>query len=188
MNSNFNRKRKALKSLSYSTRRRQIKREAIETVERIRHEVDLPSYDLREGSGQEQCDSFQCLEPETTETPTITVHKALTDYAQVKNNHVSNSACSEDYCNVNNFSDAEEYLLQASEKGDDLQISLQKWAVKHRIAHNALGDLLKILCIDNPNLCKDPRTLLKTKTKYSVCVIPGGDFYYFGLEVGLRYN
>ena len=49
---------------------------------------------------------------------------------------------------------------------DETQSQLAQWAVRRRISHAALGDLLSILSGKFHGLPKDPRTLLKTKTTY----------------------
>ncbi|CAI6355162.1 unnamed protein product [Macrosiphum euphorbiae] len=62
------------------------------------------------------------------------------------------------------------------------KIELAKWALRHKITHVALGDLLYILQT-NPDLSdipKDPRTLLKTPSTSSIKKIGGGTYHPFG--------
>jgi len=64
------------------------------------------------------------------------------------------------------------------------KIELAKWALRHKITHVALGDLLSILQT-NPDLSdipKDPRTLLKTPSTTSIKKIGGGTYHHFGLK------
>lgn len=64
-----------------------------------------------------------------------------------------------------------------------LEFSLANWAVTHNINHLALSSLLDILRINNPELPKDPRTLLKTPrhTGSQIKIVEPGFYYHFGL-------
>ena len=62
---------------------------------------------------------------------------------------------------------------------------LREWAVKFQVSHMSLSELLLILKPLHPNLPKDPRTLMKTKTNYEIVNICGGEYYHFGLASSL---
>lgn len=64
---------------------------------------------------------------------------------------------------------------------------LRKWALTHNITHPVLRDLLEICrkWLPRYGFPSDPRTLLKTKRIVQLQDIDGGQFYHFGLEVGL---
>ncbi|KAL1276930.1 hypothetical protein QQF64_023603 [Cirrhinus molitorella] len=59
----------------------------------------------------------------------------------------------------------------------DLQNSLADWAVEFGISLIALSALLTILKVHHSSLPMDGRTLLKTKTRYSISSIAGGVFH-----------
>jgi len=64
---------------------------------------------------------------------------------------------------------------------------LQEWAIRNKITHVALGELLLILkqMPDLKNLPKDPRTFLQTPRKTILRNIKPGKYYHFGLENSL---
>ena len=69
---------------------------------------------------------------------------------------------------------------------DFLPGKLKDWAVKYQISNISLSELLAILKPICPILPKDPRTLLKTSTRYDIMEICGGQYYHFGIEAGLK--
>ncbi|XP_076342244.1 uncharacterized protein LOC143242660 [Tachypleus tridentatus] len=87
---------------------------------------------------------------------------------------------------VNKFSDDDHNDDKGSDGEPDLADEIGSWAVKHKITHRALGDLLHILCKKNPSLPKDPRTLLKTSTSITVKPIAGGLYHHFGISKGIN--
>jgi hypothetical protein len=70
---------------------------------------------------------------------------------------------------------------------NNIRANLCEWAVRHKITHSALYDLLQILQKQNKDLPIDPRTLLATPKDALVVNITGGSFYYFGVQNAL-YN
>ncbi|XP_021707461.1 uncharacterized protein LOC110678640 isoform X2 [Aedes aegypti] len=66
--------------------------------------------------------------------------------------------------------------------------TLQQWAIKHNITHQAVKELLSILKnqYNDNDLPMDPRTLLHTPTSTPVIDIPGGQYWHQGLENCLR--
>jgi hypothetical protein len=62
---------------------------------------------------------------------------------------------------------------------------LSDWAIKHKITHAALYDLLHILRQQNDHLPKDPLTLLGTPVEVEVKSIAAGSYYYFGVQSSL---
>ena len=69
---------------------------------------------------------------------------------------------------------------------DLLPGKLKDWAVKYQISNISLSELLAILKPICPILPKDPRTLLKTFTRYDILEICGGQYYHFGIEAGIK--
>uniref|UniRef100_A0AAR5QAI9 Uncharacterized protein n=1 Tax=Dendroctonus ponderosae TaxID=77166 RepID=A0AAR5QAI9_DENPD len=71
-------------------------------------------------------------------------------------------------------------------------LSLRSWAIKYKIAHNALNDLLKILFGDSSstfkNLPKDSRTFLNTPGQVCTRVVPPGKYYHFGLHKCIEFE
>jgi len=67
-----------------------------------------------------------------------------------------------------------------------LSDSISNWAIHFGISLVALTALLCILWICHPDLPKDARTLLRTKTKYSIIERAGGQYNYFGILTSLR--
>lgn len=64
----------------------------------------------------------------------------------------------------------------------DLRSSITDWALRFGVSLVALSALLTILRIHFPSLPKDGRSLLKTKTEYTVEMIAGGSFHYIGIR------
>lgn len=76
-----------------------------------------------------------------------------------------------------------------SENDDDLTSlsdNIANWAVSFGISLVALTALLSILHITHPNLPKDGRTLLKTKTHYAIQEKAGGNYHHFGIISSLK--
>lgn len=80
-----------------------------------------------------------------------------------------------------------------SEHSDDepyetfsLSDSISNWAIHFGISLVALTALLSILRICHPDVPKDARTLLKTKTKYLILERAGCQYHYFGILTSLR--
>ncbi len=76
-----------------------------------------------------------------------------------------------------------------SENDDDLTSlsdNIANWAVSFGISIVALTALLSILHVTHPNLPKDGRTLLKTKTHYAIQEKAGGNYHHFGILSSLK--
>ncbi|KAK7120053.1 hypothetical protein R3I94_020166 [Phoxinus phoxinus] len=72
-----------------------------------------------------------------------------------------------------------------------LSDKIADWARHFGISLVALSALLGILRLSHPDLPKDGRTLLRTKTKYSIQEKAGGKYYYFGIihsQIGTAYQ
>ena len=75
-----------------------------------------------------------------------------------------------------------------TESNDDISdvlTCIKEWAVECQIPMSSLSSLLQILRPYFPTLPKDPRTLLRTKTKYDIVELGGGLYYHFGIESGI---
>lgn len=71
-------------------------------------------------------------------------------------------------------------------KSLDFQSELALWALKNRITHVALNDLLSLLRKNGFEVAKDSRTVLKTKSSVSqVKTFGSGEYVYFGIKNGL---
>lgn len=58
---------------------------------------------------------------------------------------------------------------------------LQEWATTYQVSKTSLGGILKVFRPYNPELPKDPRTLLKTNKQYDILDLAGGQYHHFGL-------
>ena len=69
-----------------------------------------------------------------------------------------------------------------------LIVALTDWALQHDIPKSALRSLLGILKPLHNELPLDPRTLLKTPTRYLLKNMSGGQgkYYHFGISAGIR--
>lgn len=90
---------------------------------------------------------------------------------------VDMSDCEESENLTNRISDCEE--------SENLTNRLSNWALTYGISHVALTALLVILTVYHSDLPRDARTLLRTKTVYSVKTIRNGLYYYFGIVEAL---
>lgn len=59
---------------------------------------------------------------------------------------------------------------------------LQEWALKNRISHVALNELMTGIKYKYPKLPSDARSLLKTPRKVNVQNVTPGQYYHFGLS------
>ena len=76
-------------------------------------------------------------------------------------------------------SSSDDELPYDSKKGlDEL---LHAWAIKNNITQSALGELLVVLKRLDPDLPKDPRTLLSSRKVEGIESIEGGQYYHFGM-------
>lgn len=105
----------------------------------------------------------------------------------IKNNEVTDPKCfssgstSSSSNNIINNNDFENSKISISDH-------LQGWAIRNKITHVALGELLSILSKEIPdlnNLPTDPRTFLKTPRKTILRDIKPGKYYHFGLRSGV---
>jgi hypothetical protein len=115
--------------------------------------------------------------------------------ASSESEYKDSSAC--DNCNWDENAFEQEFEILSCHKYDSYhnddpehddsvtKAELRDWAVEHKITHTALYDLLQVLRRQNPDLPKDPRTLLKTPKDISVVNIEGGSFYYIGVQNAL---
>lgn len=78
------------------------------------------------------------------------------------------------------------------EKNENLRLSMKKWAIKHKINHSALKDLMKIVNIRLDKysniraLPDDPRTLLKTPLSVSITPMANGEYWHHGIKTCLE--
>lgn len=76
-----------------------------------------------------------------------------------------------------------------SSSDDELSNVLDKlkdWTIANHVTDSSTSKLLKILKPLIPSLPKDPRTLKKTKTQYTIVEKCGGEYFYFGIASGIR--
>ena len=71
--------------------------------------------------------------------------------------------------------------------GDDLHLRemLRQWAIEEQITQAALKKLLSILREYDPDLPKDPRTLLHTGKIGKPRTLSDGEYYHFGIKNGI---
>lgn len=69
-------------------------------------------------------------------------------------------------------------------KDDDVSFTsqLQGWAIKNRISHVAVNELIAYIKPKYPELPGDARTLLGTVRKVRADDIEGGRYYHFGIN------
>lgn len=111
-----------------------------------------------------------------------------------EDHHVSSSAfTSIDFQSTSSLSLSEnvdnKLSNNSSESRSECSIpdQLRKWAIKNKITHVALQELLFIQrqIPDLKNLPKDPRTFLQTQRKTLLRDIKPGKYYHFGLQNGI---
>lgn len=71
---------------------------------------------------------------------------------------------------------------------EQVEKNLKFWAVKNRITHSALKELLQILCClpDLKNIPNDPRTFLGTPRSIVPRVVNPGSYFHLGIANGLN--
>lgn len=77
----------------------------------------------------------------------------------------------------------------ASTSGSSFKSNLKDWALKHKIAHSAFSDLLKLLKtsdIDPNDLLSDARTFLSTPRTLEIQEMEPGTYYHFGLSETIK--
>ena len=79
------------------------------------------------------------------------------------------------------FSDAEEEVLEDVTAPTKLAMELLLWATSYGITLAALSALLFILRFFHPDLPKDARTLLKTPRNTNVKPLANGSYFHFGI-------
>ncbi|XP_076876019.1 uncharacterized protein LOC143525682 isoform X1 [Brachyhypopomus gauderio] len=92
------------------------------------------------------------------------------------------------YCNYYDMTESDESQKEMSEteETESLRHRLSNWALTYGVSHIALTALLAILCFYHPELPKDARTILRTKTNYSVKEMCSGLYHYFGIVAALQ--
>lgn len=104
-----------------------------------------------------------------------------------KKNCEQNRSISENLKIINiNIADHDQ---KENEKKFDLTNSLQNWAIKHRITHMAIKDLLLVLnCAGisssefGKSLPKDSRTVMKTPARVEIKTLTHGKLWYYGVQ------
>jgi hypothetical protein len=89
------------------------------------------------------------------------------------------------WLNSDSDSDYDLYSDDDNETEESLTESLANWATTYRVQQAAIGSLLTILKPLFPAIPKDPRTLLKTATQYSINPVGGGEYCHIGLSKGI---
>ena len=113
----------------------------------------------------------------------------ISSFDENQSSNLTNNA--EDDCNVTD--DEQGYYPSCSSDDEEAEdeVTLKEllvcWSVKHNVTHSALSDLLKILSKQHPDLPKDSRTLLKTKSSSDIIIMQDmyeqkAEFVYFGLK------
>lgn len=76
-------------------------------------------------------------------------------------------------------------LLSLSEQ---IENHLKLWAIKYKITHFALKELLQILCLmpELKNIPKDPRTFLNTPRNTITRIVNPGSYFHLGIVNGLN--
>lgn len=94
----------------------------------------------------------------------------------------NNNLLEDDYEDLNSSTSEPEDFENDSE---NLNLTIALWALRYRISHKALSELLKSLkkfpSFSTKNLPKDARTLLNTPKSTSVQVMGTGTYYHFSI-------
>ena len=183
------------KVVSYWTQRRRIRENVVQHINSIIGE----NYPLEEQDSDSTSVSDSVSETQQHDCHDTNEGSNSDETIQIAPQPV---ACEENFrpnspLEVNDFQDievAEPYILSsdndtdsendAESRHDDGNIfaSIKEWAVECQIPLSSLSPLLAILRPYFPTLPKDPRTLLRTKTKYEIKELAGGSYYHFGIE------
>jgi len=152
--------------ISKSTRYR-LRRKANEMASKI-----LDTY----SSSEEENDSIEIKQSTNSKTNCSTLDNTFTKCNQNEFDTTSYNEVSDAESNSSNSFIEEEVL--------NINVVIAKWALRHKITHKALSDLLKCLRVypAMKDLPKDARTLLKTPTSTEVKNIKGGIYHHFGIE------
>jgi len=154
--------------LSKSTRYR-LRRKANETASKI---LDTNS------CSEEENDSIEIKQSTNSETNCITPDNTFVTKCNQNEFDTTSS--------YNEVSDAESNSSNSfiEEEVLNINVVIAEWALRHKITHKALSDLLKCLRVypAMKDLPKDARTLLKTPTSTEVKNIKGGIYHHFGIE------
>jgi len=105
----------------------------------------------------------------------------------------SNSNYSEDSNNVletENINDSSFHINEVNapasnslvDNSSSFSLWLQEWALKNRISHVALNELMAAIKPKYPELPSDARSLLKTPRKVNIQNVKPGQYYHFGLS------
>ena len=70
--------------------------------------------------------------------------------------------------------------------GKQIISDIAEWAKTFQIPMSALSSLQNVLIPYFPSMPKDPRTLLRTQTSYTVKHMAGGQYHYFGIEENIK--
>lgn len=110
--------------------------------------------------------------------------KTMNDYENsVRSEIVEKKRIQDDLLNENgSFSTDHDLVHIENEKSFDIKSELQSWAIKHRITHMAVNDLLKIMNNAGFMMPKDSRTFLKTPTHVEIKKLSAGKLWYNGLK------
>lgn len=72
---------------------------------------------------------------------------------------------------------------------NSISYDIHQWALRNKVNHNAVSELLKILCDKlKQDVPRDARTLLKTPKSISFEEITGGTLWYNGIRSCLRHS
>lgn len=157
-------------------------------------------YSQHDLSTSEQSNSI-ILYP-TEEEDSISSNENQQDYSQPSSvvnfdNEIENSYFLSESSNEAEFvtrniplvSDSNLSPTQFSDKSipkNNINSSIARWAIEHKIPHVAIKDLLSILKSFHDTLPVDPRTLLHTPRKADKRYVDPGYYYHFGVENCLK--
>lgn len=117
--------------------------------------------------------------PQSISIPTTTDHCGIPEHRPN-----SESSVAENILNSHTFlrNDLVHEYVSKSNEAKDLPSQLKHWAtVEHKIPHNALDSLLKILNPLCPELPRDSRTLLNTPMTIPSISLQSGELVHIGL-------
>lgn len=107
-----------------------------------------------------------------------------TDTYELINNEVfdneNNKVDDINSCCIND--DNRNFLNNVSEDDNEITSQLQGWAIRNRITHVALNELMAYIKPKYPELPRDARTLLGTLRKINTDNVEPGYYYHFGIN------
>lgn len=165
----------------YYQRAKRISDSAINIIQSIQHQS---SASLRNSSSLSNNISLS-FESESAEVNAYSgtserVNNESSDFEENEPiNHSASNNCDDE---VINFIDTDPNSVSLVDDSSNFVSWFQEWAIRNRISHVALNELMKGIKPKYPELPSDARSLLRTPRKVNVEDVKRGQYYHFGLQ------